>query len=129
MIIMVITCDYEEFVAVLEHISQGGNEDVRYSIIKWRDENPKPVKKTPRSHYVAVMSHLTTQAMRHYPRKDGTNAHDEANAAKRSSDTSEHEIHLGHVLCWFEDKRFGFLKPEDGGQDVFVHHKAFSDAK
>ena len=68
--------DYAEFVAVLEHVAKGGNEDFRYSTSKWRDDHRKPVKKTPRAYYEDLMSHLTTQAMRHYPRGNGSEAQD-----------------------------------------------------
>ena len=34
----------------------------------------------------------------------------------------------GSVKCWFLDRGFGFLKPDDGGGDVFCHIRSVKSA-
>ena len=33
----------------------------------------------------------------------------------------------GKLLQWYDDKAFGFIKPNSGGEDVFIHKTAFSN--
>ena len=35
----------------------------------------------------------------------------------------------GKITTWKDDKGYGFITPADGGKDVFVHIKAFSNRK
>jgi cold shock protein len=35
--------------------------------------------------------------------------------------------HLGSVVTYFEDKGFGFLRPDSGGRDVFFHISRLSE--
>eukprot|EP00972_Heterocapsa_arctica_P005827 860237-Heterocapsa_arctica.AAC.1 len=35
----------------------------------------------------------------------------------------------GTVMNWFEDRGFGFVRPEAGGGDVFVHRTGFSEGR
>ena len=38
------------------------------------------------------------------------------------------DVFSGTVKSWIPDKGFGFITPQNGDEEVFVHHKALSDA-
>jgi cold shock protein len=44
-----------------------------------------------------------------------------AGPAAESGETSEPREQGGSVVTYFEAKGFGFLRPDDGGRDVFFH--------
>ena len=39
------------------------------------------------------------------------------------------DLLTGTVKCWFEDRGFGFITPEGGQEDVFVHKKVLKDGQ
>lgn len=36
-------------------------------------------------------------------------------------------IRKGQLMAWKDDRGFGFIKPDDGSPDVFLHITAFKD--
>ena len=46
-------------------------------------------------------------------------------AAEGAGDTAGE--HTGSIVTYFEDKGFGFLRPDAGGRDVFFHISRLSD--
>ncbi|WP_346290111.1 cold shock domain-containing protein [Sphaerothrix gracilis] len=37
-------------------------------------------------------------------------------------------LHKGKLTTWKDDRGFGFIKPEDGGKEVFLHISALTKA-
>mmetsp|Transcript_5561 Transcript_5561/g.8973 ORF Transcript_5561/g.8973 Transcript_5561/m.8973 type:complete len:289 (+) Transcript_5561:134-1000(+) len=54
----------------------------------------------------------------------GAQAHDVALQAAAAPD-----LMTGTVKCWFEDRGFGFITPDGGSEDVFVHKRVLKDGQ
>ena len=37
-------------------------------------------------------------------------------------------MHKGRIKKWFDEKGYGFIEPDEGGDDVFIHVSVFKKA-
>ena len=52
---------------------------------------------------------------------DKTSRPQQASAASSGDGAEERAEQIGNIITYFEEKGFGFLRPEGGGRDVFFH--------
>jgi CspA family cold shock protein len=45
------------------------------------------------------------------------------------SEDMEQQRGLGTIVKWFESRAFGFIRPDSGGPDLFVHLSALADGE
>ena len=50
-------------------------------------------------------------------------------ANQRKGQTMKPVVHKGQIVTWHDDRGFGFVRPETGGQEAFLHISALAPAQ
>ena len=83
-------------------------------------------------HHTAILGHIAILYLRmNFPQMNLPSMPPFKPALPLVELAAEHYTDLltGTVKCWFEDRGFGFITPEGGEEDVFVHKKVLKDGQ